>query len=327
MSSIRSSLRLRIGWPFFCSATLRSDPSLQCCLCSSLWLGHPPPEFARDLKRCLSVAASTGWNPPCAGYAVPRDLAAVLHPPRSDALSCPPRHRLARQSTGASRSCMHVALCHVATSHLPAVPSPSGVLGSTAALLAAAVEYSRERWRCLRIDSIQPATTGVQCIQRRRVRHALAGSHGMQCIAWRDQVHFSPDPHEVANTVRVAVHGLRCVLRIACCAGRVLAATSVASCLLYFIIRGSPTRRLGVPTSRHTGATSTRMRRRRALRTADVLQTTRSIQRAAYNTRAACITLAACTTEHNSLQHAPKRCLPLCAAGWRRRRRWSSVRP
>ena len=199
---------------------------------------------------------------------------------------------------------------------------------STAALLAAAVEYSRERWRCLRIDSIQPATTGVQRIHWRRVRHAPAAHHGMQCIAWRGQVHCSPDPHEVVKTVRAAGwHGLRCVLRIACCAGRVLAATSVASCLLYFIIRGSPTRRLGVPTSRHTGATSTRMRRRRALRTADVLQTTRSIQRAAYNTRAACITLAACTTEHNSLQHAPKRCLPLCAAGWRRRRRWSSVRP
>ena len=53
MSSICSSLRLRIGWPFFCSAALRSDQRLQCCLCSSLWLGHPPPEFARDLKRCF----------------------------------------------------------------------------------------------------------------------------------------------------------------------------------------------------------------------------------------------------------------------------------
>jgi hypothetical protein len=188
------------------------------------------------------------------------------------------------------------------------------VLGSAAALLAAAVEYSRER-------CIQPATTGVQRIQRRRVGHAPPSHHGMQRIAWRGQVHFSPDPHEVASTVRVAVHGLLCVLRIACCAGRVLAATSVASCLLHFIIRGSPTRRLRAPTSRHTGATSARMRRRRALRTAGVSRTTRSMQRAACNTR------AACTTEHNSLQHAPKRCLPRRAAGWRQRRRWSSVRP
>ena len=110
-------------------------------------------------------------------------------------------------------------------------------------------------------------------------------------------------------------HSLRCVLRIACCAGRMLAAASVASCLLHFIIRGSPTRRLGVPTSRHTGATSARMHRRRALWTAGVSRTTRSIQR------------AACNTEHNSLQPAPKRCLPRCAAGWRRRRRWPSVHP
>ncbi len=51
----------------------------------------------------------------------------------------------------------------------------------------------------------------------------------MQCIAWRDQVHFSPDPHEVANTVRVAVHGLLCRPCARCNIGGILLVVSYNS--------------------------------------------------------------------------------------------------
>jgi hypothetical protein len=98
----------------------------------------------------------------------------------------------------------------------------------TAVLLAAAVEYSRERWQCLRTDSMQPATTGVRCIIRRRARHAPAAHHGMQRLGWRGQVYVSPDAQEVANT---GGHGIGCVFAH-CMLCRPYACCSVGGSLL-----------------------------------------------------------------------------------------------
>jgi hypothetical protein len=238
-------------------------------------------------------------EPSCAGYAVPRDLATALRPPRSDALSCPPRHRLARQFAGASRSCMHVALYHVATLRLPLPACCPVSVGSTREYCRAAGCCSGVLSSALTVSAHRQHATG----DNRHATHTTAALATRTSSASWHATHRLAGPSPLftgpARGGKPSWHGLRCVLRVACCARRMLAAALVASCLLHFIIRGSPTRRPGVPTSRHTGATSARMHCRRALRTACVSRTTRSIQRATRST-------TACSMRPSAVFHAAR---------------------
>jgi hypothetical protein len=133
--------------PFLlCRSSIRSE--FQCCLCSSLRFGHPQLGRACDVKRYSFVSASTGWNL----HAQAMQFLVILL--LRFALHAAMRSRVLRAILvlpGSSPVPPDPARCTVPPSprcvclYLPAVPSPSGVLGSTAALLAVAVECSRQR--------------------------------------------------------------------------------------------------------------------------------------------------------------------------------------